>query len=160
MTLADLMPVRITHLKFERAARKQKHRAADEVLRLRHLLDGAHALIAGLQLQIDTKDRDHAETTAKQAAAEELVVQLKADVDDLTDERKELRDEVLMFRARFGAQLAAEANATAVTVPPMVRPIDGPEDQATSPIDVRPLWDALGIGPTAAVTDPGHATTH
>ena len=70
-------------------------------------------------------------------------------------ERDEWRDRFLALQARFGPQLAAEANRNRVTVPPMVRPIDGPQDEATAPIDVRPLWDALGVGPTTAVTDPG-----
>jgi ATP-dependent helicase YprA (DUF1998 family) len=150
-TLTDLLPVRIglgdrTH----RPARK--HRAVDEVTRLRSLLDGANTLIRGLQLQVAERDTALAETAAHQAEAEELVVQQMADIDDLTAERDELLAEVLKFRARFGPQLAAEANANRITVPPMVRDTTAIEDQATGPIDVRPLWDAHGIRP---VTDPG-----
>jgi hypothetical protein len=75
----------------------------------------------------------------------------------MQSERDEWRDEALALRAKFGPQLAAEANANRIDVPPMVRPIDGPEDQATAPIDVKPLWEALGVhyaGPGAA--SPAH----
>lgn len=71
----------------------------------------------------------------------------------MQSERDEWRDEALSLRARFGPQIAAEENAHPIDVPPMVRPIDGPEDQATAPIDVKPLWEALGVhyaGPGAA----------
>jgi len=137
----------------------RKHRAVDEVERLRAevarvrgFLDGAHALIAGLQMR-------EAEALAKQGEAEEIVVQQLANIQDLQAERDELLAEVLRFRARFGAQLAAEANANRITVPPMVRDASAIEDQATGPIPVKALWDALGVGPTTAVTDPGHITT-
>lgn len=50
---------------------------------------------------------------------------------------------------------AALANATSVTPRPAVRDI-APDDQPTSPtgINVRPLWDALGIVP--GNTSPSH----
>ncbi|MEV8403568.1 hypothetical protein [Streptomyces niveus] len=40
---------------------------------------------------------------------------------------------------------AYKAQATAITVPPMERDTSDGADQATAPIDVRPLWDALGM---------------
>lgn len=155
MTLTDLLPVRIGL--FDRTARPvRKHRALDEIDRLRAevarqrtLLDGAHALIAGLQMQ-------NGDAEVKQAAAEELVVQQQADIDEITEERDELRDEVLMFRARFGPQLAAEANAQRITVPRMIRDTSAVEDQATGPIDVRSLWEARDAGLLGPVTDPSH----
>ncbi|MCX4596174.1 hypothetical protein OG819_42935 [Streptomyces sp. NBC_01549] len=70
------------------------------------------------------------------------------------DAWQELADDL---RAQLAPFLAAEANANRVDVPPMVRPIDGPEDQATGPIYVKPLWEALGVhyaGPGAA--SPAH----
>jgi hypothetical protein len=149
VSIANLLPVRIGLL--DRPARK--HRAVDEVTRLRSLLDGAHALIRGLQLQVEERDTALAKTAARQLESEEVIVQQLVNLEDLRAERDELLAELLALKARFGAQLAAEANDQAITVPPMVRPIDGPEDEATAPIDVRPLWDALGIRP---VTDPGH----
>jgi len=75
-------------------------------------------------------------------------------------ERDEWRDRALALQARFGAQIAAEENANRITVPPMVRPISGPEEQATGPIDVRALWDARDAGLLGPVLGPGHATTH
>lgn len=69
---------------------------------------------------------------------------------------QELHDEVLRLRARLTPYLAAEANAQAVTVPPMVRDTTAIEDQATGPIDVRPLWEALGVGPVVDAADPAH----
>ncbi|WP_329390076.1 hypothetical protein [Streptomyces sp. NBC_01716] len=38
---------------------------------------------------------------------------------------------------------AYKAETTAITVPPMVRDTSNGADQATEPIDVRPLWNAL-----------------
>ncbi|WP_030169109.1 hypothetical protein [Streptomyces sp. NRRL S-813] len=146
----SLLPIRLGHLRPERTARR--HRAVDEVARLRGLLEGAHALIAGLQLQLHDKDQALADTAAKQAEAEEIVVQQQADIDELTEQRDVLRDQLAALRVRFGPELAAEANANAISVPPMVRDTSAIEDQATAPIDVLPLWQALGIGP---VTDPG-----
>lgn len=77
---------------------------------------------------------------------------------DLSGTREDLKaaeDEIAYLRKRLAPFLAAEANANRIDVPLMERDTSHPADQATSPIDVRPLWDALGIGPTTAVTDPG-----
>jgi hypothetical protein len=71
----------------------------------------------------------------------------------MQSERDEWRDEALQLRARFGPQIAAEANAQRVDVPPMVRDTAAMEDQATGPIYVKPLWEALDVryaGPGAA----------
>jgi len=88
--------------------------------------------------------------------------QLEADFDqaaiDLSGCREDLQaaeDEIDYLRKRLAPFLAAEANAAAVTVPPMVRDTSAIEDQATGPIYVQTLWEALGVGPTAAVVDPG-----
>lgn len=140
----SLLPVRLDLRR--RTPRPRKHRAVDEVTRLRSFLAGAHQLINGLQLQLEAADARHAATVAEQAEAELLVVQQQADIEDLIAERDHWRADALALRARFGAQLAAEANANRVDVPPMIRPIDGPEDQATGPIDVRPLWKARDAG--------------
>jgi len=131
-------------------------RAVDKVAELRDENRRLLTIIAGSDDAFMLLRQELGETAAKQGAAEELVVQQQADIDDLTAERDEWRNEALRLRARFGPQIAAEANAHAVDVPPGIRPIDGPQDQATGPIYVKPLWDALGAGPTAAVTDPGH----
>ena len=65
----------------------------------------------------------------------------------------ELLTEVTALKERFGPELAAEANANAIDVPPMAR-IGA--DQDTAPIDVRPLWAARDAGLLGPVTDPGH----
>lgn len=142
----------------DRSTRKPKHSAPVEVDRLRHQLAGAELLMAGYRLQLEDRDRELDAVRAKQGEAEELVVQQQADLEELTLERDGLRDEVLMFRARFGPQLAAEANATAVTVPPMVRDTSAIEDQATGPIYVQTLRDAAAAGLLGPVTDPGRVS--
>jgi hypothetical protein len=129
-----------------------RRRAVDKVAELRdenrRLLTITHRAgddIALLQENL-------AEAHAKQADAELIVVQQQADIDELTAERDLLRDEVLKFRARFGPQLAAEANANRITVPPMQR-IGA--DQDTGTFDVTTLWDAADAGLLGPVTDPG-----
>lgn len=88
---------------------------------------------------------------------EQEAIAYQAAVDELTEERDALHYEVRRMRDRFGPQMAAEANATRVTVPPMVRDTSALEDQATEPqgIDVRSLWAAAEAGLLRAVTDPG-----
>lgn len=143
MTIANLVPLRLTARR-ERPARK--HRAADEVSRLRAFLAGANALIGGLHLQLAEEEARHAETAAKRTEVEALVARQQADLAELTAERDYWRDEALALRARFSGPLAAEANATAVTVPCGYRDTSAIEDQATGPIDVRPLWAAADAG--------------
>ncbi|MEU0200865.1 MULTISPECIES: hypothetical protein [unclassified Streptomyces] len=129
-----------------------RRRAIDKVAELRCDLSLALSQMHAAGDQIALLQQDLAEARGRQAEAEEIVVQQGATIDSLIEERDHWRDQALALKARFGPQLAAEANANRITVPPMVRPVDGPEDEATAPIDVRPLWDALGIRP---VTDPG-----
>lgn len=129
-----------------------RRRAVDKVAELRRDLNLAlsHLHAAGDEIALLREDLTVAR--GMQAEAEELVVKQQADIDDLTAERDQWMAEALALKARFSAQLAVEANTHRIDVPPMVRPVDGPEDEATAPIDVQPLWDALGIQP---VTDPG-----
>jgi hypothetical protein len=129
------------------------HRAVAEVLRLR---ERERELETALGRAVDRAallQWDLTLANAHVAEAEMLVVKQQADIFDLTDERDQLAEEVAALRRRFSAQLAADANTHRITVPPMVRPVNGPEDEATTPIEVRPLWDAHGVRP---VTDPGH----
>jgi hypothetical protein len=133
-----------------------RRRAVDKVTELRAenviLLGNLHSAGDAIALL----RQDLAEAHAHQAVAEEIVVQQLADIDDVTAERDQLLDEVLMFRARFGPQLAAEANANRITVPPMVRDTTAIEDQATGPINVTALWEARDAGLLGPVTNPGH----
>lgn len=125
-----------------------RRRAVDEVERLRRDLALAlsHLHAAGDELAFVKQERD--EARAKRAEAEEIVVQQQADIDELTEERDELRTKV-------AAYWAADANAHRIDVPPMVRDTSALEDQATEPIDVRPLQEAAALGLLGPVTDPG-----
>lgn len=143
MTITDLIPALKGH---------GRRRAVDKVAELRQenviLLGNLHA--AGDEIALLSQDLNQEKQL--RGDAEEAAAQMRM-------ERDEWRDEALALRARFGAQIAAEANANRVHVPPMVRDTSAIEDQATGPIDVRALWaarDARLLGP---VTDPGHITT-
>ncbi|WP_405964780.1 hypothetical protein OG713_34590 [Streptomyces sp. NBC_00723] len=149
MTFADLMPV---HFGIFARTPRTRHRAVDEVDRQKALRLGADLRVRTQRVQINDLERKLAATGSRQAEAEELVVQQQATINDLTAERDCLLEEVAALKRRFAPQLAADANAHRVTVPPMIRDTSALEDQATGPIDVRPLWAALGV---QAVTDPG-----
>lgn len=85
---------------------------------------------------------------------------------DLSGAREDLRaaeDEIAYLRKRLAPFLAAEANETAVTVPPMHRDTSDGADQATEPIDVRDLRARFAEGPVVtlhpspqAAVDPAH----
>lgn len=129
-----------------------RRRAVDKVAELRDENRRLFTRLMGADDAFALLHQQLAETAARQAEAEEIVVKQQADIDDLTEENEQLRDELAALKVRFGPELAAEANAHPITVPPMVRDTSAFEDQATAPIDVRPLWDALGPRP---VTNPG-----
>lgn len=137
MSITDLIPAWKGH---------GRRRAVDEVERLREneisLLTALHAAgddITALRQKL-TEARQH------QAEAELVVVCQQADIDDLKAERDALAEEVAGLKTMFGPQLAEEANANAITVPIAIRDTSDPEDQATAPIDVRPLWEARDAG--------------
>ena len=106
------------------------HRAVDEVERLRE---------ANERLLVQLAD-----TRAKRAEAEQVVVCLDADLIERTDERDQLQAELVNVRQVLAPYLAAEANAGAVTVPEMVRDTSAVEDQATAPIRVTTLREQFG----------------
>ncbi|WP_392750629.1 hypothetical protein [Streptomyces sp. LN590] len=101
---------------------------------------------------------------AREVAASDFFALLIHDRDDVyaawQQSQKRAADAELVVVCQQGAieDLAAEvtslkaqlANATRVDVPLMERDTRHGADQATTPIDVRPLWDAIGIGPIAA----------
>lgn len=111
-------------------------RAADKLTELR---DDVRSLLTFKMAADDyfallSQDRDDVyacwqDEQALRQEAEEAAARMQS-------ERDEWRDEALTLRTRFGAELAAEANADAVTVPPMVRDTSAFEDQATEPIPV------------------------
>jgi len=67
------------------------------------------------------------------------------------EESARLTAELTWWREKFGQQVADEANAHAVDVPPAIRPISGPEDEATGPIDVRDLRARFAGGPVVSL---------
>jgi hypothetical protein len=145
MTLGELLPVRLGLLT---RTPRTRHRAIDEVDRQKALRVGADLRIKALGVQLDDAEAVRAWTAAQLAEAEEIVVKQQADVDDLTAERDGLAEELAALKRRFAPQLAAEANAHRITVPPMVRDTSAVEDQATQPIPVHTQWDALGPATT------------
>jgi chromosome segregation ATPase len=157
VTLTDLMPIRIGVR--QRPARKPRHRAIDEVERQQFLRAGADLYIKGLLIQLADVEADRDDARAKQAEAELTVVQQQADIDDLAAERDCLAEELAALKQRFAAELAAEANEKAVSVPCGYRDTEAIEDQATGPIDVRALWEARDAGLLGPVLDPGQVTT-
>ncbi|WP_406188940.1 hypothetical protein [[Kitasatospora] papulosa] len=106
------------------------HRAVDEIERLRE---------ANERLLVQLAD-----TRAKRAEAEQVVVCLDADLIERTDERDQLQAELVNVRQVLAPYLAAEATAGAVTVPEMVRDTSALEDQATAPIAVTTLREQFG----------------
>jgi hypothetical protein len=135
-----------------------RRRAADKVESLREenrkLLD--RQLAADDYFAILTADRDHvyaawefAETARQEA--EMVAACLQAERDELLEECAEWRVEAQTLSARLAPFLAAEANATRVTVPRMVRDTSAFEDQATAPIDVRELWERFASGPVVSL---------
>ncbi|WP_329472652.1 hypothetical protein OIE75_29345 [Streptomyces sp. NBC_01723] len=127
-----------------------RRRATDKVAELRDENRRLLGQLFGASDAYQILDQRLTETASRQAEAEELVVQQQADIDDLTAENEQLRDELAALKVRFGPELAAEANADAITVPPMVRDTTAFEDQATAPIPVITLQQAFGS------TDPAH----
>ena len=89
------------------------------------------------------------------AEFDEQALAHQATVDRLTVHRDELLTEVTALKERFGPELAAEANANAIDVPPMAR-IGADQETVPQGIDVRPLWAARDAGLLGPVTDPGH----
>ncbi|MFE9286625.1 hypothetical protein [Streptomyces olivaceus] len=127
-----------------------RRRATDKVAELRDENRRLLGQLFGASDAYQLLDQRLTETASRQAEAEELVVQQQADIDDLTAEDDQLRDELAALKVRFGPELASEANAHPVTVPPMVRDTSAFEDQATEPIKVITLQEAFGS------TNPAH----
>lgn len=146
MTITDLIPALKGH---------GRRRAVDKVTELRDENRRLLALLTGADDAFALLHQELAEANAKQAEAEEIVVTQLANLDDLHAENDSLRDELAALKVKFGPQLAAEANANAINVPPMVRDTSDIADQATGPIDVRTLWAARDAGLLRPVTDPG-----
>lgn len=132
---------------------KPKHRAVDKVANLRDENQRLLRQLIGAHDYIALADDTLADVRAKRAEAEQEVVSLSATVDDLTAERNELTATNESLRKQLAPYLAADANRDAITVPQAERDTSDGADQATSPIDVRPLWQAHGIGPVIRIAD-------
>ncbi|NUL13256.1 hypothetical protein [Streptomyces lunaelactis] len=132
--------------------RKAKHDPDSVIRRLRQdvasLLTFKAAADDFFALLVADRDDVYAcwrQSQQRAADAEQVVVCLQADLDAQTAELNELR--------------AFKANAEKVSQAAGQRDVD-PDDQPTHPtgIDVTTLWDALGVGPVHAVTDPSQTT--
>ncbi|OEV16368.1 hypothetical protein AN221_32730 [Streptomyces nanshensis] len=97
---------------------------------------------------------------AKRAEAEQVVTCLDADLRERTEELEQALARIHQLQTQLAPILAAEANANAVTVPAAMRDTTAFEDQATEPINVRPLWEAIGpVVRTEGSADPAHLPT-
>jgi len=117
--------------------RRGKHHPDEVIAKLR-----AQGIAAGDR--IGYLERTLADTRAKRAEAEQVVVCLASDLDERTDERDQAQAELAAVKARLAPYLAAEATAGAVTVPEMERDTSAIEDQATAPIQVTTLRARFG----------------
>ncbi|RPK56152.1 hypothetical protein EES43_24230 [Streptomyces sp. ADI96-02] len=137
--------------------RPRKHRAADAVAQLRDENRRLLTQVVGAGDAIATLEHQLADVRAMRAEAEQVVVCLDADLGERTEERDRALAEVDRLQALLAPFLAAEANANAITVPASIRDTAKFEDQATAPIDVRPLWEAIGpLVRTEGSTNPAH----
>ncbi|MEU1273068.1 hypothetical protein [Streptomyces sp. NPDC005799] len=132
---------------------RRKHRAVDKVAELR---DENRRLLAWQMAADDffailTADREQVygawEFTEERRQEAEKVAACTL------EENAVLAAEVAGLWSRLAPFLAAEANAHRITPPPMVRDTSAIEDQATGPIDVRSLREAL-TAPCAECTAP------
>lgn len=159
MTLNDLIPAPLRG--------NGMRRAVDKVAELREenrkLLTRQMAADDYFALLIQDRNEVYAawkDERRKREAAEQAAAAMQSERDELLEECAEWRVEAQDLGKRLAPFLAAEANATAVTVPPMVRDTSAIEDQATGPINVTALWEARDAGLLEPVLDPGRITTH
>ncbi|MFH9579053.1 hypothetical protein ACH4MO_13780 [Streptomyces globisporus] len=142
--------------------RPRKHRAVDEVGRLREENHRLLTQLFGARDHIAIQEQQLADVRAKQAEAEQVVVCLAADLDERTEQRDQALADLAAARAQLAPYLAADANANAITVPTAERDTTAFEDQATAPIDVRELRNRFTAGPVVSLqyspqaADPTH----
>jgi hypothetical protein len=149
VTLTDLLPTRRD---------RRKHSPASIIRRLREDI----AKLLDWQMAADDYFARLVADRADVYAAWESEAQARQEAEDVAAATRTDLDaadaEIDYLRKRLAPFLAAEANATAITVRPMVRDTAAIEDQATGPIYVQTLRDAAAaghLGPTLAVTNPG-----
>ncbi|MER6601115.1 hypothetical protein [Streptomyces parvus] len=142
--------------------RPRKHRAVDEVGRLREENHRLLTQLFGARDHIAIQEQQLADVRAKQAEAELELVRVAGSLEGRTAERDQALAEADRLRAQLAPYLAADANANAITVPPSERDTSRFEDQATAPIDVRELQARFAAGPVVSLhhspqaADPAH----
>lgn len=114
------------------------HRAADEVVRLRHKLAKSEAAVALLRVRLAESGAARDSANAKASRLEDIEMHAAG----VTQERDALHAEVVALRAEL-------ANATEVRSLP-ARDV-WPSSEDTQPIRVIPLWVAHAGSP-----DPSH----
>ncbi|MEU1087704.1 hypothetical protein ABZ401_12890 [Streptomyces sp. NPDC005892] len=135
-----------------RRTKPARHRLASRA-ELQQELQQLRSQVVGASTTITALDTRLAEASTQRAEAEQVVLCLGTELDDRTAERDQALAEAAYLRAQLAPYLAAEANNAAITVPDAVRDTTAVEDQATTPIDVRPLWEALNAGRIVRVAD-------
>lgn len=121
---------RIAELRYENVRLMNRQAAADDYFAI--LMQDRADMYTAWRDAVHRADLADDIATARLVAACEAVTRAEEAEQDVAD----MRAELLELRAY-------KAENTAITVPPMVRDTSAVEDQATAPIDVRPLWDAL-----------------
>lgn len=136
---------------------RRKHRGkspwqlVQTIGRLEREADEATCQMVAMATQVDELTADRNQLARK---LDEAAIAHQATIDELTTERDGYAEELTALKRRFAAQIAVEANTHRVTVPPMYRDTSDPADQATQPIDVKPLWEAFRLGTVTGVNNP------
>ncbi|WP_405848048.1 hypothetical protein OG211_12130 [Streptomyces niveus] len=121
---------RIAELRDENVRLHNRQAAADDYFAV--LLEDRADMYTAWRDAVHRADLADDIATARLVAACEAVTR----AEEAEQQAADMRAELLALRAY-------KAETTAITVPPMVRDTSNGADQATAPIDVRPLWDAL-----------------
>jgi hypothetical protein len=106
VTIADLLPVRISW----RDRPTGKHRESDAIDLLQCKLAGARLLIKGLRLQLDDKDREHAETIERIDERHGEVV-------------RGLEQQIAELERRLDIEVKAESIVTQTQPIPVITPV-------------------------------------
>ncbi|MGW3196249.1 hypothetical protein ACWDBD_17015 [Streptomyces sp. NPDC001118] len=139
---------------------RRKHRGktpfqlVQTIGRLEREADEATCQMVALATENDELRADRNRLAAR---LDDTAIAHQATVEGIEAERDGLAEELAKLKRRFAAQIAVEANVHRVDVPPMYRDTSDPADQATAPIDVKPLWEAFKVGTVTVVDNPDAA---
>jgi len=140
------MAISLTRTKGER---RPKHRAVDEVERLRVANDELVCKVVQLTTE-NAQVTAQLDKTGIELSGARLDNEHAADtVQHLTGQLAAARREIERLGHELAPYLAADANARAVTVPSWVRDTSAEEDRATAPLDVAELRDTHNTTATA-----------